>query len=134
MAKDKYVIAFCKGTANLPIIIGKKKVRASAELVKFKKHIYPIDIKVPTYKRKSSFIYLYDIDDGQQKLMGNQQEFSKVLTDATFTDHIGQQLVAGLGKPSFTKDILLSIVCILMGLAFGYILGNALPLITTGGA
>jgi hypothetical protein len=130
--RDKYVIAFCKGTAKLPIIIGRKRVKANAELVKFKKHIYPIDIKTPSYKRRSAFVYLYDIDDGQQKLTGNNQEFSKVLTDATFTDHIGQQLVAGLGKPTMAKDIFLAIICVLMGLAFGYILGNALPLVSGG--
>lgn len=134
MAKDKYVIAFCKGTAQLPIIIGKKKVKATSDLVRYKKHTYPIDLHTPTYKRKSSFVYLFDIDEGQQKLKSNEQEFSKVLTDATFTDQIGKQLVAGLGKPSMSGDLIVGILCIIMGVAIGYILGNLLPMVaqTTG--
>lgn len=127
--KDQYVAVFVKTINKVVTIQGKKKFKVDAQHLTFRDKSYNVDTKTVSYRNKNKFIYMVDIDGGQQVIFENKEDKVKnpELANLIVEKKIVSQLVAGLVSVGKTAWFPL-IICILMGLAFGYIMGNAIPL------
>ncbi len=130
--KDKRKAFIIRMIADLPTVIEKRKIKPTQTKITITRgkesKTYPFLVGKPSFRIGRTFIYLVDVEGGQLHYNLNDSKVSPVLIDAILRQGLAKQLVAGLMTPSLMQYILYLIMGALMGLGFGYILGNALPL------
>lgn len=93
---------------------------------------FPFDMGKPTFRKRNRWYYFVDVDKGQITLQGGQDPaMAPQLLHAIIKKEIGKQLVSRLETVPFSAQLLVVIICISLGLAAGYILGNVLPMTPT---
>lgn len=125
---DKRKVFFMKDIANVKTIIGRKKIKVTNKYVPFNKNLFPVDTAKPTYRNKNRFMYMIDIDAGQLQFESDMCVPNDDLFDMIFRNQIVKQLVSALEKTKISSEaIIIALALLGMGLAIGYIIGNAVP-------
>jgi hypothetical protein len=127
--KDQYIAVFAKTINGVVTVQGKKKFKIHIDHLSFKGKSFRIDTKIVSYRNKNKFIYLIDIDNGQQIIFKDKEEIIKnsELANLIVEKKVIAQLVSGLvsvGKVPWVW----AVVFIAVGLPVGYILGNIFPI------
>ncbi len=128
--KDSYVAIFTKDINGTITFQGKKKFKATAENITYRKKTFPIDTKKVTYRNRGRFIYFIDVDFGQlvfhsEKWENTRLQISTELIDMICERRTISQLVSGLVSAD-KKDWITIIIVLALGLVIGLVLGQNL--------
>lgn len=127
--RDQYIVVFVKTINTTLTVQGRKKIKINIDTVTFRGKSFHIDTKTVAYRVKNKFIYLINIDGGQQVVFMSDEDKIKnsELANLVVEKKVVAQLVAGLvtvGKQPWVVII----IALALGICLGYIIGNALPL------
>jgi hypothetical protein len=126
--KDSRKCLFGKTVSGVFNVAGSKSIRITEKHVVWKGTTFPIDTAKPAYRRKSKWIYLIDLDMGQQTLGEEELSISPILFDLEFNNHITKDLLSRLGKVKLsTEAIIMILMAFGMGMPLGYVLCILFP-------
>lgn len=127
--KDQYVAVFVKTINGVITIQGRKKFKINIDVVTFRGKSFHVDTKTVSYRVKNKFVYLINLDGGQQVVFMNDDDKVKnsELANLVVEKKVIAQLVAGLVSVGKQPWVVI-IIALALGICLGYIIGNALPL------
>lgn len=117
-------VVFLESIGGTYTTVGKKKLGAKTDQVRYRKKSYIIDAEMAGYRSKQTIFYLVDKTTGAQiSLMDAPQAVSPELIDTILSREMGKQLVAGLNTASVN---VMNIVFLCLGLGAGVAVGITL--------
>lgn len=126
---DKYKVQFVRMMSGVPTIVSTRRIKKFQTEVSIKRSSFAIDFNHPSYRKKNTYYYLFDIEKGQMFYGSIDSKIMAEIVHLVVTKSGIRQLVTSVEKKKMGDILLYVILSIIVGLMGGYILGNILPMI-----
>ena len=125
---DKYVVIFMKIVAGVPHELKRKRIKPYITKVSFRNFSAPFIIETPTYRRRNTYYYQFDIEKGQMFSVGTKSPIDLAFMNLILEGSTIKQLVSSVERVKIGMVIIYMIMGIAMGAGLGYIIGNFAPM------